>query len=95
MMVEETGTCAGGHPSKQQHGGGSTLFSIFRITRAEPKILKNSWKMKSDQDGGSGGHLLGQSRLQVIEKATGDLLVFIFVKKIPLSYPTFVKVKVF
>ena len=64
-------------------------------TRAEPKILKNSWRLRSDQDGGSGGHLLGQRWMQVREKATGDLLVFIFVK-IPLQLSLFfVKVKVF
>ena len=66
-------------------------------TRAEPKILKNSWRLRSDQDGGSGGHLLGQGWVQVREKATGDLLVFVFVK-IPLKLSLFfviVKVKVF
>ena len=64
-------------------------------TRAEPKILKKSWRLRSDQDGGSGGHLLGQRWMQVREKATGDLLVFIFVK-IPLQLSLFfVKVKVF
>ena len=39
-------------------------------------------------DGGSGGHLLGQRWMQVREKATGDLLVFIFVK-IPLQLSLF------
>ena len=31
---------------------------------------QKSWKQRSDQDGGSGGHLLGQGREQVREKAT-------------------------
>ena len=81
------------------------MLSIFIITRAEPKILKKSWKLRSDQlrsdqDGGSGGHRLGQGRKQVREKATGDLyylLVFVFVK-IPLKLSLFfviVKAKVF
>ena len=56
---------------------------------------QKSWKQRSDQDGGSGGHHSGQRRVQVREKATGDLLVFIFVK-IPLQLSLFfVKVKVF
>ena len=65
----------------------------FDISYIKP--LKNSWRLRSDQDGGSGGHLLGQRWMQVREKATGDLLVFIFVK-IPLQLSLFfVKVKVF
>ena len=46
---------------------------------------QKSWKLRSDQDGGSGGHLLGQRQMQVSEKATGDLLVFIYFCKIPLK----------
>ena len=84
-----------GHPFKQHLGGGSTCSHSSLSTRAEPNILKNSWRLGSDQDGGSGGHLLGQRWMQVREKATGDLLVFIFVK-IPLQLSLFfVKVKVF
>ena len=94
-VVEVTGACAGGHPFKQHLGGGSTCSHSSSSTRAEPNILKNSWRLRSDQDGGSGGHLLGQRWMQVREKATGDLLVFIFVK-IPLQLSLFfVKVKVF
>ena len=102
MVVEVTGTCAGGRQSKQQLGGGSSLHSTFFITRWAPiqttswrgvvlalnllhhqggaQNSQKSWKLRSDQDGGSGGHLLGQRQMQVSEKATGDLLVFIFVK---------------
>ena len=68
-----------GHPFKQHLGGGSTCSHSSSSTRAEPNILKNSWRLGSDQDGGSGGHLLGQGSVQVREKATGDLLVFVFV----------------
>ena len=57
--------------------------------RAEPNILKNSWRLRSDQDGGSGGHRSGQRRVQVREQATGDLLVFVFVNKIPLELSLF------
>ena len=69
---------------------------ITAFIKAEPKVLKNSWKLRSDQDGGSGGHLLGQGWVQVREKATGDLLLFVFVK-FPLSFHffIFVKAKVF
>ena len=78
-----------GHQSKQHQGGGLTMFSTLHITRAEPKILKNSWRLRSDHDGGSGGHLLGQRRMQVREKATGDLLVFILVKNSPSAFTFF------
>ena len=64
------------------------MFSTLHITRAEPKILNNSWNLRSDQDGGSGGHLSGQRRVQVSEEATGDLLVFVFVN-IPLKLSQF------
>ena len=75
-----------GHPFKQHLGGGSTCSHSSSSTRADPNILKNSWRLGSDQDGGSGGHLLGQGSVQVREKATGDLLVFVFfVKTIPLQ----------
>ena len=57
---------------------------------------QKSWKLRSDQDGGSGGHRSGQGWAQVREKATGDLLVFVFVNKIPLELSLFcVKAKVF
>ena len=85
-----------GHPFKQHLGGGSTCSHSSSSTRAEPIILKNSWRLRSDQDGGSGGHRSGQRRVQVREKATGDLLVLVFVKKIPLKLSFFfVKGKVF
>ena len=77
-VVEVTGAWVGGHPFKQHLGGGSTCSHSSSSTRAEPNILKNSWRLRSDQDGGSGGHLLGQGSVQVREKATGDLLVFVF-----------------
>ena len=62
------------------------MFSTLHITRAEPKILKKSWNLRSDQDGGSGGHLSGQRRVQVSEEATGDLLVFVC--RTPAEGPT-------
>ena len=50
---------------------------------------------RTSTHGGSGGHLSGQRRVQVSEKATGDLLVFIFMKiRLKLSHLK-VKVKVF
>ena len=70
------------------------LEVITAVTWAEPNILKNSWRLRSDQDGGSGGHLLGQGWVQVREKATGDLLVFVFVK-IPLKLSLFCESKSF
>ena len=36
VAVEETGACAGGHPSKQHQGGGSTCSHSSSSTRAEP-----------------------------------------------------------
>ena len=75
---------------------GSTCSHSSSSTRAEPNILKNSWRLRSDQDdqdGGSGGHLLGQGWVQVREKATGDLLVFVFVKKNPLKLSLFCESK--
>ena len=85
-VVEEAGTCEQVGNLKQaillSDLISNLLFFIFitAFTRAETKILKNSWILRRDQDGGSGGHVLGQGRVQVREKATGDLLVFVFVE---------------
>ena len=68
---------------------GVDLFSFFLICQGGAQDSQNSWRLRSDHDGGSGGHLLGQRRMQVREKATGDLLVFILVKNSPSAF-TFV-----
>ena len=49
-------------PSLQRQGGAQTC---------QKRILS----IEGDQDGGSGGHLLGRRQEQVREKATGDLLL--------------------
>ena len=51
---------------------------------------------RGDQDGGSGGHLLGSRQGQVREEATGDLQDLFFDKKnFPQAFTQSVKVKVF
>ena len=69
---------------------GVDLFSFFLICQGGAQDSQNSWRLRSDHDGGSGGHLLGQRRMQVREKATGDLLIFVFfIKSSPLSFQAF------
>ena len=77
FLINQVGT----HPNNIKEG--VDLFSFFLINQGGALILKNSWKLRSDQDGGSGGHHSGQRRVQVREKATGDLLIFVFVKSSP------------
>ena len=47
----------------------------FRPKEESPNFSK-ILSIEGDQDGGSGGHLLGRRQEQVREKATGDLLPF-------------------
>ena len=50
--------------------------------------------LRGDQDGGSGGHLLGSRQGQVREEATGDLKDFL-IKFPSKAFTPSVKVKVF
>ena len=74
---------------------GHLLIPCVQLDIIVLKVLKNSWKLRSDQDGGSGGHRSGQGWAQVREKATGDLLVFVFVNKISLKLSLFCESKSF
>ena len=88
QLFENVGTGqVGTHPNNIKEG--VDLFLFFLINQGGALILKNSWKLMSDQDGGSGGHHSGQRRVQVREKATGDLLIFVFIKSSPLSFQAF------
>ena len=87
--------------ARRVEGGGTPVQTTSRrgptCSHSSTSPGRRSDQLRSDQDGGSGGHRLGQGRKQVREKATGDLLVFVFVK-IPLKLSLFfviVKAKVF
>ena len=79
------GSKVGTNPNNNMEGSRPVLILPHQPGRSPKfsKVLKNSWKLRSDQDGGSGGHHSGQRRVQVREKATGDLLIFVFVKSSP------------
>ena len=87
----EPGSKVGAHPNNNMEGSRLVLILPHQPGRSPKfsKVLKNSWKLRSDQDGGSGGHHSGQRRVQVREKATGDLLIFVFIKSSPLSFQAF------
>ena len=70
------------------------MWSTMEKERAEPIFSKKSWVSRGDQDGGSGGHLLGSRQGQVREEATGDLKDFL-IKFPSKAFTPSVKVKVF
>ena len=100
---DELATQVGAHPSHPAvqrplfnlHHCSTVWMRLWSVeSRAEPILLKKTWLLRGDQDGGSSGHLLCRRNKQVREKAIGDLQT-IFRETFPQAFTRIVKAKVF